>query len=214
MAKPDFYPFWATDDMTLPAAGTPNKVRPATVIRGTGYDKDQKPACQEWNWQFNNIYEWIKYIDETMLTTGSISMETIYPVGCIYYSTVSTNPNTLFGMGTWIAIGAGRVLIGNGSTTDENGTVVSFTADTTGGEFTTGLTEAQLPSHKHLHPYRQQLDDVSPPTWGYSDPTTAWDTDDSSRGNSAQWYTSPVGSGQLHDNIQPYYVVYIWERTA
>lgn len=36
----------------------------------------------------------------------------IYPVGCLYVSTVSTNPATIFGFGTWAAFGAGRVLVG------------------------------------------------------------------------------------------------------
>lgn len=35
-----------------------------------------------------------------------------YPVGAVYVSTVSTNPATLFGFGTWSAIAAGRVLVG------------------------------------------------------------------------------------------------------
>ncbi len=47
----------------------------------------------------------------TNLPSGA-SLSTIYPVGCIYISTVSTNPATLFGMGTWVAFGAGRVLVG------------------------------------------------------------------------------------------------------
>ena len=34
----------------------------------------------------------------------------IYPVGSVYISTVSTNPGTLFGIGTWVSIGSGRVL--------------------------------------------------------------------------------------------------------
>ena len=38
----------------------------------------------------------------------------IYPVGSIYLSTVATNPATLFGIGTWQALPAGRVLIGQG----------------------------------------------------------------------------------------------------
>lgn len=43
----------------------------------------------------------------------------MYPVGSIYTSIVSTNPATLFGIGTWVAFGAGRVLVSlNGADTD------------------------------------------------------------------------------------------------
>jgi hypothetical protein len=59
----------------------------------------------------------------------------LYPVGSIYSSTVSTNPNTLFGFGTWVAFGAGRVMIGNGG---------GFSAGATGGS-----ADATLVSHNH-----------------------------------------------------------------
>lgn len=36
----------------------------------------------------------------------------IYPVGSIYMSTVSTNPSTLFGFGTWQLWGSGKVPVG------------------------------------------------------------------------------------------------------
>jgi hypothetical protein len=44
---------------------------------------------------------------------NSISMSDAYPVGSIYMNaSVSTNPATLFGFGTWESFGAGRVLVG------------------------------------------------------------------------------------------------------
>ncbi len=39
-------------------------------------------------------------------------LETVYPVGSIYISTLSANPADLLGFGTWTAYGAGRVLAG------------------------------------------------------------------------------------------------------
>lgn len=39
----------------------------------------------------------------------STVLKTVYPIGSIYLSTVSTNPSALFGFGTWKAWGAGRV---------------------------------------------------------------------------------------------------------
>lgn len=43
------------------------------------------------------------------------AMELAWPVGSIFVSAVSTNPATLLGIGTWTAIGAGRVLVGQDS---------------------------------------------------------------------------------------------------
>jgi hypothetical protein len=34
------------------------------------------------------------------------------PIGFVFVSVVTTNPNTLLGYGTWEAMGAGKVLIG------------------------------------------------------------------------------------------------------
>jgi hypothetical protein len=65
-------------------------------------------------------------------------INTVYPVGSIYLSTVATNPGTLFGIGTWSAYGAGRVLIGAGT-----GTVVATFASRASNVITvTGLTNA------------------------------------------------------------------------
>ena len=38
-------------------------------------------------------------------------IQAIYPVGSLYISTLGTNPNTLLGFGTWVAFGAGKVLV-------------------------------------------------------------------------------------------------------
>jgi hypothetical protein len=67
-------------------------------------------------------------------TVGTI----LFPVGHIYMSIVSTNPNTLLGFGTWTAWGAGRVPIGVGT-----GSIVATFASRASNVITvTGLTNA------------------------------------------------------------------------
>ena len=58
----------------------------------------------------------------------------IYPIGCIYTTTVATDPATVFGFGTWVAFGKGEVLVGKA----DAGTFV--TAGATGGEDTHSLS--------------------------------------------------------------------------
>lgn len=60
------------------------------------------------------------------------TMKKIYPVGSIYMSTVSTNPATLFGFGTWEAMPAGRVLLVQG----KSSWGTTYNAGSTGGEAT------------------------------------------------------------------------------
>lgn len=69
----------------------------------------------------------------------------MFPVGAIYSSTVSTNPGTSLGFGTWTAFGAGKVLIGNGvSDTITVGSAIN--AVVTGSITTTTLTVTAVTS--------------------------------------------------------------------
>jgi hypothetical protein len=64
----------------------------------------------------------------------------LYPVGSIYTNaTVSTNPATLLGFGTWTAFGAGRVMVGF-----DAGNALFDTAEETGGS-----ADAITVSHTH-----------------------------------------------------------------
>ncbi|WP_127058858.1 phage baseplate protein [Veillonella ratti] len=67
-------------------------------------------------------------------------LDKVYPVGSIYCSTVSTNPKTLFGFGTWDYIEQGRVLLSQGS---------NYKAGSIGGEATHKLTNSEMPVHNH-----------------------------------------------------------------
>ena len=67
MAQPTYYPLWATEDTTLPNTDQTNKIRPKTTLREIGWDKGQIPSAEELNWQLNNIYQWIHFINEESL---------------------------------------------------------------------------------------------------------------------------------------------------
>jgi microcystin-dependent protein len=119
-----------------------------------------------------------------------------YPVGCIYTTTVSTNPGTLFGVGTWEAFGEGRVLVGKAGSGTFN------TAGATGGVETVTLTAAQsgLPAHTHGDGFNTSAGKVSA--------GGAVGTRGSTAANTA------ANAAEAHTNLQPYIVVYMWKRTA
>jgi hypothetical protein len=125
---------------------------------------------------------------------------TIYPVGAIYVSTISTNPATLFGFGTWEAFGAGKTLVGlDGTDTDFD------TAEETGGEKTHTLITDEIPAHNHAGlPTYQTTTNLGNTAVGY------WRVDSSS----ALATTANSGGGDPHNNLQPYIVVYMFKRTA
>ena len=72
------------------------------------------------------------------------ALQLLYPIGSIYSSTVSTNPGTLFGFGTWVAYAAGRVLLGTDGST--------YTAGATGGS-----ADAIAVAHTHTFSSVKQL---------------------------------------------------------
>lgn len=147
----------------------------------------------------------------TGLTTLAALGSLFYPVGSIYSSTVSTNPGTSLGFGTWTAFGAGRVMIGNGG---------GFTAGATGGS-----ADAVVVSHTHTatstdsghtHGYNRPLQNAqniagSSSFVAYWSSTAA--TTDSSTANITTT-VSTTGVSPTNANLQPYIVVYMWERTA
>lgn len=67
MAKPTYYPDWATEDTTLPSTGQANKVRPKNSLITIGWDKGQIPSAEELNWELNNFGEWIRYLNDEVV---------------------------------------------------------------------------------------------------------------------------------------------------
>ena len=128
---------------------------------------------------------------------GTNVLEKVYPVGSIYINaSVSTNPATLLGFGTWTAFGAGRVMVGLDSTdTDFD------SAEETGGAKTHTLTVNQIPAHTHT------LDTSDQPA-GTGSLEVAGGSPVGTK------LTQSTGGGQAHNNLQPYIVVYMWKRTA
>jgi len=167
-------------------------------------------------------------IATTAFVTAGI--QAAYPVGSIYISTVATNPNTLFGFGTWVTYGSGRMLI------SQDGT---YTAGSTGGSATTTLITANLPSHTHTfsattgtmsantsHSHQVGSRDSTANNGG--DPNQEF-VNDFGTGNgpaantnsvnidhthSVSGTTGGTGSGTAATTISPYISVYMWNRTA
>ena len=164
----------------------------------------------------NENFRAVADVVSTINTTAEI-LAKVYPVGSIYISTVSTNPATLFGFGTWTAYAAGRTIIGVG--TSDN----SFSAGATGGESNHTLTNAEMPSHQHKIGFSSggYLPQNATPG-GVIRPLTAHPVDQNGtisdrpadNGSGYGALIQAEGGGNAHNNLPPYIVSYIWQRTA
>jgi hypothetical protein len=133
--------------------------------------------------------------------TFSGMLDWFYPVGTIYETTSSDldtvdKVNAHFG-GTWEIYGAGRVLVAKSSDVEFD------TIGKTGGEKTHTLTIAEMPAHSH---------DVT----GYQDTeglgNLAFDL--AATVINPGYQTGTTGSGNTHNNLQPYIVVYRYRRIS
>lgn len=142
--------------------------------------------------------------------------ESLFPVGALWMSAVAGNPATQLGFGTWVAEGAGRVIVGlDGTDPDFN------TSGQTGGFKTHSLTAEQIGDHVH----QWNVDNVSGATQRL-DLTTGNDGSYDVNGTQQAYTQDPMegdrytskqigaGEGDPHNNVQPYVVRYIWRRTA
>lgn len=155
-----------------------------------------------------------------------------YPVGSVYINaSSSTNPATLLGFGTWVAFGAGRVMVGL-----DAGNAAFDTAEETGGS-----ADAITVSHTHAitdagHRHNTTLDGLVSTSTSFESQigrTTYSSVDggyegyyargvsDSTQANASTSSTATTGitinsagSSGTNANLQPYIVVRMWKRTA
>lgn len=117
------------------------------------------------------------------------------PVGTIHMSINPANPATYLGYGTWVAFGAGRVVVGLDSTDVDFDTV-----EETGGAKTYALAAHNHSTPAHQHPAGTNV-------------VTAAPDGQVNDGNGGAGTTGD-GGGATVTIVQPYIVVYMWKRTA
>lgn len=147
----------------------------------------------------------------------------LYPVGAIYLTWNNTNPGDFLG-GTWVQFGQGRTLMGQG-TGNDGSTSMSFTANSSGGEYKHTLSVDEMPRHRHVLDIVTDKQNLgSPVTLGeYSSCiinaeknyyTGTWYHTDLNGTVYNGMFSYNRGESYSHNNVQPYIVTYFWRRIA
>jgi len=125
-----------------------------------------------------------------------------YPIGTIVENVdPDYSPAKEYG-GTWERFGQGKVLVGF----DENDADFNEVLKT-GGEKTHTLSESEMPRHSHA---QRVLNTYGSNLYGYAhDMNRMYNTNYTNSIN-----TAGAGGSQAHNNLQPYVVVYRWQRVA
>lgn len=172
-------------------------INPDTIVKKSELETEAAPYE-------NPIY--VKQADVETLNATDIDctnlFEKIYPVGSVYMSFVSTNPQTLFGVGTWSQI-KDTFLLATGDTyamADESSEVKTTAI---AGEATHTLTESEMPAHTHS--FARGVTDNQ---------VTGWVSGTKFNANYGTYSTGSTGGGGAHNNMPPYLPVYMWRRTS
>jgi hypothetical protein len=157
------------------------------------------------------------------------ALQAVYPVGSIYINAaVDTNPATLLGFGTWVAFGAGRVMVGQ-NTSDASFDVLeetggskdaiavshthSFSA-TTSNRSLTGTLTVGGPNQSPSGIVSFATDTGARPGLDNASGSQSRYNIDASHDHTVSGTTASAGSSGTNANLQPYIVVKMWKRTA
>ena len=158
-------------------------------------------------------------------------IDIVHPVGSIWETTTTDDPNVLWTGTTWVKMDAGRVLISAGTYT-ENGTTYTYNLGDKGGEAKHQITIEEMPSHGHEASISNAdlVGTLGAYTWshfasgivsaqdmaGYVNPDGHYGyykyTINASHSHSVT--LSTAGGNNHHENRQPYTVVNRWRRTG
>ena len=150
-------------------------------------------------------------------------IDIVHPVGSIWETTTTDDPNSLWTGTTWVKMDAGRVLVAAGSYT-ESGTTYTYNLGDKGGEAKHQLSTEELAEHghgvscstdgEHSHGYWNNDGGDGHPSYNGS---AAWDGLSQTTKAGEHSHTISIantGGNARHENRPPYQVINRWKRTA
>lgn len=158
-------------------------------------------------------------------------IDIVHPVGSIWETTTTDDPNVLWAGTKWVKMDAGRVLISAGTYT-ENGTTYTYNLGDKGGEAKHQITTDELAKHTHVasissngahtHDISRNMDLIHTDVGEHGDSyDTVSDYDGvkpfktSSAGSHTHTVTiNNTGGNLAHENRMPYQAINRWKRVS
>lgn len=175
------------------------------------YSSDNPPSNETLKGDLSAIETAHNSLETEVSALQALVMEAVYPVGSYYFNgAVDTNPATLLGFGTWVAV-SDKMIVGKGST--------FATLLATGGATTANLAHVHTtPNHSHTYSgttgttginfYANEGDENHPTPDTNHSHTYSGTTSSNNGGNTGS------GGSSTQSIMNPYEVACIWRRTA
>ena len=165
----------------------------------------------------------------TAAAFAAIMGNLLYPVGSIYTNaTVSTNPATLLGFGTWTAFASGRVMVGldgadaafdtlgeTGGSKDAITVAHTHSFSATSGAMSANASHSHGSNNSGFLDHKPSSGDTLSRggSQGYTI-STSTTTVSLAHTHDVSGTTGSTGDSGTNANLQPYITVYMWKRTV
>lgn len=154
-------------------------------------------------------------INTTVQSATASFLNVMYPLNCIIYNTDGINPSTRLYGTSWDQVAQGLFIAGVGNGVDKNGTGLTIGPENAATNFNTGeyvhtLLTNEIPSHQHTFSIHLQTTGNTNSYQNGPQDAPAYRLD------SLTTYTTDnnIGGDGAHNNIPPFYGMYVWKRVS
>ena len=165
--------------------------------------------------KLGDVVDDVETLNDTIDALLATIVDAIYPIGAIYMTTTNTNPGTFLTGTTWTRVANGKFVAGVGSGTDGNGESVELSEgdDQSLGEYNHTLTEDELAAHTHGTGHWNDKEQTH--IYGTKTaPVGEFSIREGDTNGDRQAITETIGGDTGHNNIPPYFGVYVWKRDS
>lgn len=157
-------------------------------------------------------YSVLENLITTTVTSATASfIRSFYPIGSILYTASNVNPSTYLTGTVWDQISQGLFIAGVGVGTDKNGisiavgegnSLINFNL----GEYNHTLTVNEMPGHNHTFSPIGETSTATAGSYVESAPGPG--------GALSPITSNSTGGGLSHNNVPPFYGLYVWKRAG